>query len=186
VKTTLPLVFLALAACEIPPAEYEYGVVLGELELELISNDVGVYPNNSVLFDPNNPFRNGLSGDMKFQILADGPIAGFYAFATALTGEPTGENQYYTALQLQTIHEGNMAEADELGLVRDLAIRGYQNVLDVFTGAVTYDITGRIPFDLMPLAILGIEALGGTPANGWKLAVGPDGELVAVQSGVSP
>lgn len=180
------LLLLLAAGCEVPPAEYEYGTLLADLELELVSDSVGVYPDNSVLFDPNNPFRDGLTGDMKFQLLSDGPIAGFYGFATALAGEPTGENQYYTALQLQKIHEGDLAEPDELGLVRDLAVRGYQNVLDVFTGAVTFDVTGRVAFDLMPLAILGIEALGGTPANGWHLAVGPDGELVAVQSGVAP
>lgn len=185
-RTTLPVLFVGLGACEVPAPEYEYGVVLGDLELELFSENVGVFPDTSVLYDPNNPFRDGVTGDMKFQILDDGPIAGFYVFATVLAREPTGENQYYTANQLQQVFALGLAEADELALVRDLAIRGYQNVLDVFTGAVTYDVTGRIAYDLMPLAILGIEALGGEPANGWKLVPGDDGQLVAVQSGVTP
>jgi hypothetical protein len=185
-KTNFPLVLMVLGACEQPAPEYEYGMLLSELELELISEDVGVHPNASVLLDPNNPFRNGLSGDMKFQVLEDGPIAGFYAFATSLAVEATGEHQFYTANQLQQIWDAGLAEPDELALVRDLGVRGYQQVLDTFTGAVTYDVTGRTAFDLMPLSIQGILALGGTPANGWKLAVGPNGELVAVQSGVSP
>lgn len=180
-----PFALAALTACELPAPTYEYGILLADLELQLISDSVGVYPDRSVLFDPNNPFRAGMVGDMKFQVVADGPIAGFYAFATALAFEPTGENQYYAALQLQLIHEGGMAEPEDLALVRDLALRGYQNVLDVFTGAVTYDVTGRFAYDLGPLAILGIEALGGEPENGWTLAVGPDGEWIAVQSGGS-
>lgn len=185
-RNVMVVALSAIGGCETPGPQYVYGIPLGALEIELIGPDVGVYPDTSVLTDPNNPFRDGLSGDMKFQVLEAGPIAGFYAFATALSGEPTGENQYYTANQLQLVWGGGLAEPDELALVRDLALRGYQNVLDVFTGAVTYDVTGRVAFDLMPLAILGIEALGGEPLNGWHLVVDEDGQLVAVQSGVSP
>lgn len=184
--TALALVAALGAGCdEGDPPEYEYGVVLADLELSLISDTVGVYPDRSVVFDPNNPFRGGLSLETKFAVLDDGPIAGFYAFATALANEPTGENQWYTANQLQLVHEQQLAHPDDLALVRQIAIAGYQQVLDKFTGAVTYDATGRIPFDLMPLALQGILDLGGRPENGWKLVTGPDGELVAVQSGVS-
>ncbi|MEN0065581.1 MAG: hypothetical protein AAGA48_25800 [Myxococcota bacterium] len=176
---------LATGCEEAPPPEYEFGILLADLELELISDTVGVFPDRSVVFDPNNPFRDGVTVTGKFELLDDGPIAGFYGFATALANEPTGENQWYTANQLQLIHERRLADPNDLALVRQLAIQGYQQVLDTFTGAVTFDVTGRLSFDLMPTAIQGILDLGGEPQNGWRLATGPDGELVAVQSGVT-
>ena len=196
----IALAFVAVFAIgceEASPPEYEYGLLLSELELQLVSDTVGVFPDRSVVFDPNNPFRSGVTVEGKFAALDGGPIAGFYAFATALANEPTGENQWYTANQLQEIHgdrrltnptnddEEPRVDANDLALIRQLAIAGYQNVLDEFTGAVTFDATGRIQFDLMPSAIQGILDLGGIPENGWKLATGPDGELVAVQSGVT-
>jgi len=177
---------LTLGCEEAPPPRYEYGTVLADLELNLVSDTVGVYPDRSVLFDPNNPFRNGVSVETRFALLDEGPIAGFYAFASALANEPTGENQWYAANQLQEIHEQQLARAEDLALVRQLAIAGYQAVLDEFPGAVTFDATGRTAFDLMPLAVQGILDLGGVPDNGWSLVTGANGELIAVQSGGTP
>lgn len=190
-----PLILTALAAplmvaCEGPSGdpEFEVGMLLVDLELDLVSDTVGVHPDRSIIFDENNPFRSGITVETKFAMLADdgpGPIAGFYAFGTALIGEPTGENQYFTANQLQLIHDRELTDPNDLALVREIAIAGYQQVLDEFTGAVTFDVTGRVQFDLMPLAIQGILDLGGVPGSGWRLGVGPDGELIAVQSGVT-
>ncbi|MEO0600995.1 MAG: hypothetical protein AAF211_06140 [Myxococcota bacterium] len=179
-----------LVACEGPTGdpEFEVGMILADLELSLVSDTVGVHPDRSIVFDENNPFRSGITVETKFAMLDDdgpGPIAGFYAFGTALIGEPTGENQFFTADQLRLIHERQLADPNDLALVRKLALAGYQQVLDEFTGAVTFDITGRVQFDLMPQAIQGILDLGGVPESGWRLGVGPDGELIAVQSGVT-
>ena len=181
---------LALAACDVPPAEYVYGTQLLDLRFDPVSSDVGVYPDTSVMIDPDNPFRSGIVGDgpVRFDALDAGPVVGFYAFATALAIIPYGENQWYTANQLHAIYDRELvAEPEDLGLVRDLAIRGYQTTLDEFPDtSFTFDATGRFQFDLLAPAIQGILALGGTPQNGWTLVEGPDGILVAVQSGGKP
>ena len=68
--------------------------------------------------------------------------------------------------------------------MRNIAIRGYQQVLDEFSDtAFTFDPTGRLQFDLLALSVQGILDLGGTPQNGWTLATGPNGETIAVKSG---
>jgi len=188
----IALASVALVACEeAPPPRYEYGMVLDDLELQLISDTVGVWPDRSVIFDPNNPFRSGISVEGKFEAFRAGHIAGFYGFASALANEPTGENQYYTARSLADVHRRRLADPDDLALVRQLAIAGFQNVLDEFTGAISFtDATARTPIDLMPLAIIGIEELGATPANGWKLVeirdeTGAVVDQFAFQSGVT-
>lgn len=180
----LPLAAVLLTGCEeIDDPSFEFGSVLADLELELISDTVGVHPDNSVIFDTNNPFRQGVTIEGKFAVLDDGPIPGFYAFATALVGEPTGENQWFSANQMQLIHERRLADPNDLALVRKIAIQGYQTVLDEFPGAVTFDATGRLRFDLMASAVQGIIDLGGEPENGWTLATDADGNPIAVQSG---
>ncbi len=190
--TLIALLGPLLVACEedVPDPFFEFGTVLGDLELEIISDTMGVHPDRSILFDPNNPFRNGVSIETKFQMVdaenGPGPVPGFYAAATALAIEPTGENQFLAASQAQAIFEQRRVDDVDLAVVRKLAITGYQTVLDEFPGAVTFDGTGRVPFDLMAPTIEGILALGGTPENGWYLAVGPDGQTtIAVQSGVT-
>lgn len=186
-RAILILGLTGLVACEpLPAPTYEYGIQLNDLELNLITENVGVYPDTSVLLDPNNPFRDGIQGDgeTRFQALDAGPIPGFYAFATANAIIPFGENQWYAANNLQTIYQRQLAPAEDLGLVRDLAIRGYQAVLDEFSDtAFTFDGTGRFQFDLLAPAVQGILDLGGEPQNGWTLTEGPDGNLIAVKSG---
>jgi hypothetical protein len=173
---------LALAGCEVADdPTYLYGVRLSELEFVLSSTEMGIHPDRSVLADPNNPFRDGVSAETKFEVLQDGPVAGFYAWATVLAREPTGEAQFYTALQLHGVYDLALAEAPDLPFVREMAIRGYQTVLDTFPGSVTYDATGRTPFALGPLCIHGIEALGGEVQNGWVVIVTEDGSQIAVQ-----
>ncbi len=187
----LPVVLLLLAglgACaDQPDPSYEYGTDLFGLgQFDPIGPDVGVHPDDSVLIDPDNPFRRGISGEdaARFDALEAGPIYGFYAFATALTAIPFGENQYYSALQLQLIYEQELAAPEDLALVRSLAIRGFQAVLDDFPDtAFTFDPSGRFQFDLLAPSVQRIIELGGTPQNGWTLITGPDGVAVAVQSG---
>lgn len=179
-RTTLIALFAL--GCEAPEdPEFRYGVRLSELEFEVVSPDMGIHPDQSILRAPGNPFSAGLTGDTKWDVLQDGPVAAFYAWATALIGQPTGEHQYYTALQLHGIYEQQLADPEDLVLVQDLAIRAYQSMLDNFPGAVTYDATGRIQFDLMPQAINGIHALGGEVLNGWVIVPTGDGGFTAVQ-----
>ena len=173
---------LLMAGC-LPAAEYSYGVPMYEVEFELYSTDMGVYPDQSILVAPANPFaKSGVGQETKWDLLEDGPIVGFWAFGTALVAIPTGEHQYYTASQLHAIYDDELAEPDDLVYVRDMAIRGYQAVLDYFPESVTYDATGRYSFPLAPQAIQGIEALGGTVEGGWELVETEDGGWIAVRS----
>lgn len=175
----LPLLLLGACATDLPDPAYQYGVELGELVFEVTDPDMGIHPNRSILADPNNPFVDGITLEGKFQAFEDSPAAGFYGMGTALAYEPTGEHQYYTALSLHQLYD--QGDVDDPGLVRDMALRGYQTVLDTFPGSVTFDITGRFAYELGPLAIAGIESLGGTVQNGWVLVATPDGGTTAVQ-----
>lgn len=163
-----PLLLIAtafgLGCAEPAPATYYYGVPLDEVEFNLYSLAMGVHPDASVMNDPNNPFSTGgLDGDLRWEITAGGlPIAAFYAWASWLVIEPTGEAQFYTASTLHEIYELALCEPEDLPYVRELAIDGYRAVITEFPGSVTYDATGTFAYDLEPSALAGLEALGGS------------------------
>lgn len=151
-----------LLACAPEPPQYVYGVDLGALEYAYLDENQGVYPDNSLMDDPNNPFAvTGLAGDDRWDIYPTGAVPGFYAFGTWLALQPSGEAQYYTALAAQNIYVTEQAPADELWAVRELSIAGYRAVLEYFPDAVTYDAAGVNAYPLAPLAEEGITALGG-------------------------
>lgn len=176
----LPALALIGCAGDLPDPEYRYGVVLADLVFEVTDPDMGIHPNRSILADPNNPFAEGISLDGKFAAFADSPVAGFYGMGTALANEPTGEHQFYTANALELIYGGEPVP-DDPAVVRDMAIRAYQSVLDNFPGSITYDASGRPAFELGPAAIDGIDRLGGVVANGWRKVPTDDG-FTAVQN----
>jgi hypothetical protein len=168
--------------CTKTPA-YVYGVDLTNLMFHPFSTTEGVYPDRTVLDDPANPFAtNPPTEDGKWTLQANaGPVASFYSWATLNTLNPYGEAQFYAAHDLQqTFHTGQAAEAD-LPAVRDLAIHGFQVVLDAFPDSVTYDSSGKIAFSLATLACIGITDLGGTIQGGWVLVKGEDGADHAVK-----
>lgn len=156
-----------LLACVDEPADWYYGEDLKDLTIVPISWDEGVYPDTSVLDDPNNPFAEGpsvgIDSDIKWEILSTDCTPGFYAFATALAYTPNGELQFYTAKCLQTVYESALLAPEHTYWGWSAAIRGYQVVLDSFRSDVTYDATGTIPYALAPLAYDAILSLGGTP-----------------------
>lgn len=154
---------LFLTACANEPAAWYYGEDLTTLTIVPVSWEEGVYPDTSVLEDPANPFASGIDREMKWEILATDCVPGFYAFATALAGEPTGENQFYTAQCLQTVYDSARVAQEDTYWAWSAAVRGYQVVLDDFRDDVTYDATGTIPYDLAPLAWDAILTMGGTP-----------------------
>jgi hypothetical protein len=179
------LLLVALAGCgeELPEPSYRYGTLLPELDFEVTDPDMGIHPNQSILRDPNTPFTEGISLEGKFLAFSDNPIAGFYAMGTALVYQPTGEHQFYTAFALEYIYYGDDQHIPEdPALVRDMALRAYQSVLDNFPGSLTYDAAGRPAFELGPAAIDGIERLGGTVQNGWHKVQTDDGSFTAVQN----
>ena len=178
------LFFVAVCAsigCTKTPA-YLYGRDFSNLAFVAYSANVGVYPDRTILDDPNNPFASDPpTDDGKWVLEAQaGPVAAFYSWGTILARQPYGEAQYYAAHDLQQIFRTGQASADELPVAQDLAIRAYQSVLDHFPTSVTYDVTGKIAFSLATMACQGIIGLGGTP-QGWKLIKAEDGSDVAVK-----
>jgi hypothetical protein len=173
---------LALFGCTKTPA-YLYGRDFTNLQFHAYSANVGVYPDISILDDPNNPFANDTpTDDGKWVLEANaGPVAAFYSWATLNARNPYGEAQYYTAHDLQQIFRTGQASADQLPVAQDLAIRGYQAVLDNFPTSVTYDATGKIAFSLATMAYQGIVGLGGTVQGGWILVKAEDGSEHAVR-----
>lgn len=173
---------LASIGCTKTPA-YLYGRDFSNLAFHAFSPDEGIYPDRTVLEDPNNPFATDPpTDDGKWVLEANaGPVAAFYSWATLDADSANGEAQFYAAHDLQQIFRTGQASADELPVAQDLAIRAYQSVLDHFPTSVTYDVTGKIAFSLATMAYEGIVGLGGTVQGGWKLIKAEDGSDVAVK-----
>lgn len=152
-----------LLACADAPASWYYGEDLTQLTIVPIDWDQGVYPNTSVLDDPNNPFAEGIDAEVKWEVLATDCVAGYYAFATTLAYQPTGEHQFYTAQCLQTVYDAGRLAPEDTYWGYTAAVRGYQVVLDAFRDSVTYDATGTIAYPLAPLAYEAILDMGATP-----------------------
>jgi hypothetical protein len=184
VKRFVPVVLLLLAslaaACATDGAPWS-GEVLPAEPLVLQSPNEGVHPDRSVLDDPANPFADGeLTDATIWQLQANGgAVAAFYAWATQNARGATGERQYYTSLDLKTVFDRGLAAEQDLPLVKDVAIRGFQAVLAYFPDAVTYDASGTIAYELATPSVMAILELGGT-ADGWVLVMTPDGRTVAV------
>jgi hypothetical protein len=150
--------FLVTGGCESPSdtdGEVINGILLPtDVVLNLACANVGVYPENCVLGDPENPFvtttivefdENAPPGtDDKFDLLAtipEGPTgakARFYFWATALARRPSGENQWYTARALHELFDANSNFQSTDELAREQALKAYKSVLDNFWGSVTF------------------------------------------------
>jgi len=171
-------------ACAEPP-EYVYGERVTDLTFTLCDAEMGIHPSRAALACEANPFaRGGVGAETKWRVeTSGGPVAAFYAWATVLAAEPTGEHQFYAASNLARIYRGALAEQDDLETVREMAIAGFQVVLDAFPESVSYDATGSIAFRLATPAYRGIVDLGATPAGGWVLVATADAGEQAVRIG---
>ncbi|MDP3504658.1 MAG: hypothetical protein Q8S33_30245 [Myxococcales bacterium] len=183
------LVVLALVSCG-PPAEYRFGTNVSGLVFKPVDFTEGIHPSLSVLNDPANPFRLSRANltfqpdggvGTKWQLLGTiGGVPTFYAFATALTQEPTGENQFYTAQMLGEIAQsGAFDDSVTQQQVRTMAIAGYRASLDFFPQSVSYLADGVTFFSIDLLAYQGAVALG-SPMRGYALVQNPDGGQAAV------
>ena len=129
------------------------GIVINEIILptdtllNLACAEVGIYTEQCVLNDPENPFVttaiiefdvNNPDAANKFDLfnsIPAGPTgakARFYFWATALARFPSGENQFYTALALHELWDLN----SDL-IIQDQALKAYRSVLDNFFASVT-------------------------------------------------
>jgi hypothetical protein len=185
-RTFLACAALALTACG-EPAQYRFGFNASGMRFSPFHPNEGVYPSQAVLADPANPFRTyPLSVDTKWNLQSGGAsVAAFYAFATALTGEPTGENQFYAARNLATVAQANaLTDPSQRQQVLQMAINGYQAMLDFFPDAVSFDATGTTSFRLATPAYTAIRALGGKVRGDWLLVTTATGEEAVRSSSV--
>ncbi|MBV71799.1 MAG: hypothetical protein CMH52_10715 [Myxococcales bacterium] len=180
-RVTLWVGLLCIVACG-ETGEFLYGAQFEALSLNTNDPSLGIHPSQTVLNDPNNPFRFERSGEeTKWDIeSARQPIAAFYSWATWLATEPTGEHQYYVGLNLKAIYQRNLVPESDGETVRQLAIAAFRSVLDNFPDAVTYDITGTVAYPIRPDAFRALESLGGDPSP-WSLVVDLNGEEVLVR-----
>lgn len=198
-----PLFFVALTAvsvgCGLDAPVPRFEIDVAGLRFVPFSENVGVAPSRDVLDDPNNPFvETPLIGTTQieeegslvtildkstlFEINEAGSnVASFYAWATALTGFPDGENQFQAAAALQRMVElGTELDAADIPAARQLAIAGFTNVLVLFPESTSFTATGS-EFDLATLAFTGIRDLGGAPPSNWVLVEDASGAEQAVR-----
>ena len=105
--------------------------------IRLHCDDMGIFEEDCVLDDPDNPYRNSPISEMsKFELAGDAPslVAEFYVWATALArgAGAAGENQFYVALKLHQIWGVNGEE-----VIRNQALRAYRSYLDNYFGSTT-------------------------------------------------
>jgi hypothetical protein len=170
--------------CEIAPSEYVFGFNVTGQRFELYSEEIGVHPSQDALLDPNNPFKDyGVGSETKWEILADGGnVATFYAWATLLASQPTGEHQFYTGIALRGIYLTEEAPEEDLETIRTMAIAAFQSVLDNFPESVTFEASGKRSFRLATFAFNQIIELGGQVQGDWVLVQLPNGGTEAVRS----
>lgn len=178
------------------------GIVLPtDTVLNLACENVGIFGENCVLTDPENPFAtttilefndNNPDAELnKFELfnsIPPGPTgakARFYLFATALARRPSGENQFYTALALHELFDANSNVLSKDELIRAQALKAYRSVLDNFFGSATVfaccpalSPDGEpVPFAI-PLNELTADNLYRTDATGFQRLVEGDPLLV--------
>lgn len=174
-----------------------------DVVLNLHCENVGIFPENCVLGDPENPFVtttiiefdvNNPDATNKFDLfnsIPPGPTgakARFYFWATALAQRGSGENQFYTALALHELFDANSNVLSKDELVRAQALKAYQSVLDNFFGSVTVftccpgasPIGEPVPFSV-PLNELTADNLYRTDATGFLRLIEGDPILVLAQ-----
>lgn len=182
-KIVCVAVFALIVACGEAP-EYRFGENLTGVEFELFDRTEGIHPSKVTLQNPRNPFREyAIGDDTKFEILDDGGnAAAFYAWATLLAKIPIGENQFFVAAKLRDILEANEVPREDRETVRQMAIDGFQAVLDCFPDSVLFDTTGTFSRRLATPSFQAILELGGVPQGDWLLVTDSNGNPRAVRS----
>ncbi len=183
IKLSLLGLVLVAAGCG-DNGSYEFGFNTTGIEFELFDPTEGIHPSEVTLDNPRNPFReSGVSDDTKFAISGNGGNAGaFYAWATILAKIPIGENQYFAAAKLRDIYESNEVAEEDRETVRQMAVDGFQAVLDCFPESLLFDSTANFTFRFATLAYGQILELNGVPQGDWILVQDTLGNPTAVRS----
>lgn len=170
-------VAFALAACDPTDPEARFGVDLSQLEFNLFSDKMGIHPNDDILADPNNPFRDTpISEDRAFDALDfAGPVGVFYMWGTNLAIGPNGERQFYTSNALTGIFNSELYPEGTRETVRTMAIESWQALLDFFPNATNVTREGAFGFRYATEAYNNILELGGEVRGDWVLVTVPTG-----------
>jgi len=163
------LAFLLLACGEPEPATYFYGHDLSSLSVYTPADDTeGVYPSETVLDNPQNPFSQiQPNATNKWDLENSSRIVAFFGWASLLVFEPTGEHQFYAARNLKSIYQKEDCEPEDLEQVKAMAISGFQALLIHFPNSISYLADGVTSFPLAPLAEQNIAELGGDLPAGY-------------------
>jgi len=136
---TAPVILMTAGCDEIDSGEVQNSVPLPEDSvLNFRCEDEGVFPDDCVLDNPENPYASvAVTEDNKFALNDEAPSnkSRYYLWATALAKGAglQGENQYYTALSLHEVYGESGSPT-----TRDQAIKAYRSVLDNFFLAPTF------------------------------------------------
>ena len=135
---TLALITL-ITACGV---DSDDGDVVGSIPLPtdsaitLYCADAGIADETCILDDPDNPYAlSPITNDNKFDLndLAPSAKARFYLWATAQAMNPSGENQYYVAINLKSLWEESGSE-----VARTQSLRAFRAILDSYFNSVTF------------------------------------------------
>ena len=183
IKFSLIGLVLVAVACG-DNGEYEFGFNTTGIEFELFNPTEGVHPSKVTLNNPRNPFReSGVSNDTRFAILGNGGNAGaFYAWAWLLAKIPIGEHQFFTAVKLRDLYESNEVAEEDRETVRQMAIDGFQALLDCFPESLLFDASGTVTTRFATLAYGQILDLGGVVQGDWVVVEDSLGNPTAVRS----
>ncbi len=174
-----------------------------DVVLNLACENVGIYDEQCVLTDPENPFAlavtlefdvNNPDGPTKFDLAGQipaGPAGAksrFYLFATALARRQSGENQWLTARALHELFDANSTSQFKDELIRAQALKAYRSVLDNFFGSVIFfeccaniSVSGNDPVAFsVPLNELTADDIYRTAATGFMRLV--EGDPLLAQS----
>jgi len=133
------ILLVAISGCD--PKD---GTILTEIEiplgneLNLFSANEGIYPDTSVLDDPENPYADASLNEVNvwdFDASCPSPKAKFYLWATMLAKMPQGQYQFKTAEALHKLYTaGSSLNAKEQ------AKKAYRATLDhFFNSAIFYE-----------------------------------------------
>ncbi len=138
--------------------------------VDLYCEDAGVYPETCILDDPDNPFEiASLNEDNKRDLSDTSPSAKtrFYLWATMTAKNPSGENQYFTAVALHELYTLGQSEN-----AKKQAKKAYQAVLDHFYNSTTWYLAEWITEEEVAYAILIRDLVG-------KKVYDPSGDRLA-------
>jgi hypothetical protein len=192
---TAPVILLTAGCDEIDSGQIQNTVDLPlDSTLNFACADEGIFPENCVLDNPENPYaRVAVTEDNKFVLSDEAPSAKsrYYLWATALARGAglQGENQYYTAVSLHEVYAESGSPTTQ-----EQAIKAYRSVLDNFFLAPTFftefgiavalkDLVGANLFDPASASLVSLytdRALALADISEWGYVYDPETGIMSI------